>query len=117
MLALETRQRRGRGAEDTAGALGVSFFERPFEFGGGRLRAREIIRVDEQGSEGDEGRITEAAAIAYLLGVEARVVLRAGVLERVVVRVKGLYQHAPGQFATARAARDPCGLFTRSLRG
>ena len=77
------------------------------EFGGGRLHARQVFAVDEQRGERDEGRVAQVPAVAYLLLEEALVVLRAGVAQRVVVRVVGLNQDAAGQARRGPRGRRP----------
>src|SRR5437868_4085145 len=74
----QARERGGRGAEDAHVALGVMLVERAADFCGGRLHSRQVLAVDEQGGEGDEGRVAQVLAVVDLFLEEALVVLRAG---------------------------------------
>src|SRR5437762_11127757 len=106
MLAAQARERRGRGPHDAADALCVRRVERATQLGGGYLCALPVRTVHQQTAERDERRVAQIFAVADLFGVEAVVVLRAGVAQGVVVRVESLDEDAPRARAASRASRD-----------
>src|SRR2546429_8564511 len=108
MLAAQSRERSGCWTKNATGAVSVGFIERFPDFGSSRLRACEIFAVNKKRCERDERWIVETLAVANLFLIKARVVLGAGVAERVVIRMIGLNQHTPGKTPATSSASDLC---------
>ena len=105
MLLFQARERRGRRAEnaDFLAVMGRKVL--------GKL-ARPEDRSFEAGvahnhvGERSERRVGHHAAKVQFALEEGEVILFDGVLNRVVVRIKGLDEHAAGKFSAAGAASD-----------
>src|SRR5713226_4309793 len=106
MLAAQTREWGGRGAEYATGVGVVCFHQCVSQFVRDGVRARWIFVTNQHQGQRDKRRITVIAPVANLFVIEPSIVLRARVSQRVMTGVISLDQNASEQVAATGATRD-----------
>ena len=116
MFAFKTSERRRRGTENAASPILIRLIQFFAKVERGRPGSIQIDPVDHQRCQRHKRRIRMILTMANLLFIKARIVLRAGVSQGVVIRMVGLNQHLSGPITSSRPTGNLGDQLKRSFR-